>query len=262
MKAHAMNTSTSKNRIIYSGPSMLDGQPIIVVAIVTSGNVKTGNMLQTHILRADMDPMKASKTGADYSICGNCTHRGTPSEDPAKKTAQGRTCYVNLGQGPNQVFKAYSAEKYPTATTPEEITALGAGRMIRLGTYGDPAAVPATIWDALLADAAGWTGYTHQHQHPNADYKRMMYSADTAADAQQAHAKGYRTFRVIPVMDYSTNGKGALLQNEILCPASKENDKGITCSQCKLCTGSTSNGKSIAIVAHGTARNQFKGIAA
>lgn len=251
-------TPKAKNSIIYSGPSQLDGSPIVVVAIVTSGNVKTGNMLQTHIIRADMDPMKASKTGADYSICGNCTHRGTPNEDPTKKTAQGRTCYVNLGQGPNQVFKAYKAGKYPTATTPEQIAALGAGRMIRLGTYGDPAAVPASVWDALLQHSTGHTGYTHQHDKAP-DYSRMMYSADNAQDALQAQAKGYRTFRVIPVQDYSTNGKASILAGEILCPASKENDKGITCTQCKLCTGSTTAAKSIAIVAHGTARNKFKG---
>lgn len=252
--------TAAKNSIIYSGPSMLDGQPIIVVAIVTSGNVKTGNMLQTHIIRSDVSPMHASKTGADYSVCGDCMHRGTPSKDPAKKTAEGRTCYVNLGQGPNQVFKAYSAGKYPTATSPEQITRIGAGRMIRLGTYGDPAAVPAAIWDALLAESTGHTGYTHQHNAKQApDYSRLMFSADNAQEAQQAHAKGYRTFRVIPVQDYATQGKAAILSNEILCPASKENDKGVTCSQCKLCTGSTSTGKSIAIVAHGTARNKFKG---
>lgn len=251
-------TPAAKNSIIYSGPSMLDGAPIIVVAIVTSGNVKTGNMLQTHIIRADVSPMHASKTGADYSICGDCTHRGTPTEDPTKKTAAGRTCYVNLGQGPNQVFKAYSAGKYPTATAPDQITRIGAGRMIRMGTYGDPAAVPAAIWDALLAESTGHTGYTHQHKNAP-DYSRMMFSADNAAEATAAHSKGYRTFRVIPVQEYATQGKAAILTNEILCPASKENDKGVTCSQCKLCTGSTSTGKSIAIVAHGTARNKFKG---
>lgn len=253
-----MKTNKPQSSVIYNGPSLLDGQPIIVVAIVTSSNRKTGNLLQTHVLRADMDPMKASKTGADYSICGECTHRGKPSEDPAKKTAQGRTCYVNLGQGPNQVFKAYTAGKYPTATTPEQIAAIGKGRMVRLGAYGDPAAVPAAIWHALLQHSTGHTGYTHQHKH-QPDYSRMMYSADTAAEAAAAHRKGYRTFRVIPVQDYSSKGTAALLNNEILCPASKENDKGVTCSQCKLCTGSSSAGKSIAIVAHGTARNKFKG---
>lgn len=254
-------TPKAQNSVIYSGPSMLDGQPIIVVAIVTSGNVKTGNMLQTHIIRSDMDPMKASKTGADFAICGECIHRGTATEDPTKKTAAGRTCYVNLGQGPSQVFKAYSAGKYPTATTPEQIAALGKGRMVRLGTYGDPAAVPAIIWDSLLQHSTGHTGYTHQHQTSSAaaNYSRMMYSADTPAEAAAAHRKGFRTFRVIPVQDYSSKGTAALLNNEILCPASKENDRGVTCSQCKLCTGSSSTGKSIAIVAHGTARNKFKG---
>ena len=253
--------TAAKNSIIYSGPSMLDGQPIVVVAIVTSGNSKTGNMLQTHILRSDMDPMKASKTGADFAICGDCTHRGKPTDNPDKKTAEGRTCYVNLGQGPNQVFKAYTAGKYPPASTPEQISALGKGRMVRLGTYGDPAAVPAAVWDALLQHSTGHTGYTHQHQTASApaNYNRMMYSADTASEAAAAHRKGYRTFRVMSVQDYSARGKASILDNEILCPASKENDRGVTCSQCKLCTGSNSSGKSIAIVAHGTARNKVKG---
>lgn len=251
-------TPKPKNSIIYNGPSLIDGAPIVVIAIVTSGNIKTGNMIQTHIIRADMDPMQASKTGDDYAICGNCTHKGTPSTDPAKKTAQGRTCYVNLGQGPNQVFKAYKTGKYPTVQTPQEIAAIGNGRMVRLGTYGDPAAVPATVWDALLKGSTGHTGYTHQHDK-SPDYSRMMYSADNAQDALQAQSKGYRTFRVIPVQDYNQNGKASILANEILCPASKENDKGITCSTCKLCTGNTTKAKSIAIVAHGTARNQFKG---
>lgn len=253
-----IKTNKPVSSIIYNGPSLLDNQPIVVIAIISSNNAKTGNMIQTHIIRADMDPMQASKTGKDYSICGNCTHRGTATDNPDKKTAQGRTCYVNLGQGPNQVYKAFKAGKYPTAT-PEQIEALGAGKMVRLGTYGDPAAVPATVWDQLLKNSSGHTGYTHQHDK-SPDYSRMMYSADNAIDAQSAHNKGYRTFRVIPVQDYAQNGKGALLQNEILCPASKENDKGITCNKCKLCTGSQSSAKSIAIIAHGTARNQYKGI--
>jgi hypothetical protein len=86
-----------------------------------------------------------------------------------------------------------------------------------------------------------------------------MYSADTLQDAQKAHSKGYRTFRVVSVRDYEKNGLNALLSNEILCPASKENNKGVTCIECKLCTGSQSKGKSIAIVAHGATKNNFKG---
>jgi hypothetical protein len=254
-----IKTAKPKSSIIYNGPSLIDGSPIVVIAIISSNNVKTGNMIQTHIIRQDISPMQASKTGADYSICGDCMHRGTPTNDPLKKTAQGRSCYVNLGQGPNQVFKAFTASKYPTAT-PEQIQAIGANRMIRLGTYGDPAAVPATVWDNLLKSAKGYTGYTHQHNSKQApDYSRMMYSADNATQAQSAHSKGYRTFRVIPVQDYKENGKTALLANEVLCPASKEAGARVTCIDCKLCTGSTTKAKSIAIVAHGTARNAVKG---
>ena len=249
--------SKPKSSIIYNGPSMIDGAPIVCIAIVSSGNIKTGNMIQTHIIRADINPLEASKMGLDASICGDCIHRGQPTVDPLKKTAKGRTCYVNLGQGPLVVYKAFKRGKYTTAT-PEQITAIGRGRMVRLGTYGDPAALPTLVIDALLKDSTGHTGYTHQHK-ANPDYTRLMYSADSAQDAIKAHSKGYRTFRVIPVHEYNEKGKAAVLNNEILCPASKENDKGVTCNECRLCTGSNSKGKSIAIVAHGTARNQVQG---
>lgn len=246
-----------KSSIIYNGASLIDGKPIIVIAIVNSNNTKTGGMIQTHIIRLDISPMQASKTGEDYSICGECIHRGKPNVNPDKKTAENRTCYVNLGQGPNQIYKAFKAGKYPTAT-PEQTQAIGRDQMVRLGNYGDPAAVPKHVWQKLLKDSHGHTGYTHQHNINKAqDYKRMMYSADSAPDAQRARLKGYRTFRVIPVATYKEQGKAALLDNEILCPASKENDKGITCLECKLCTGSTSKAKSIAIVAHGTSRNKY-----
>ena len=258
-QAQAMTTATSTKRtkkpqsaIIYSGPSLIDGAPIVCVAIVTSGNVKTGDMIQTHIIRADVSPLEASKTGADYSICGNCKHRGTPTTDSTKKQATGRTCYVNLGQGPNQVYKRLKGTGYPTAT-PEQVQAIGAGRMVRLGTYGDPAAVPSTIWDQLLSKATGHTGYTHQHDKAP-DYSRMMHSADTAAEALQAHRAGYRTFRVIPVKEWQENGTKALLNTEIICPASKETGQRVTCEKCKLCSGSNVPAKSIAIVAHGTNR--------
>jgi len=245
--------------IIYNGPSLIDGQPIVVITILGSNNAKTGAMLQTYVIRADINPVEASKTGEDVSICGDCVHRGKPSTNLEKKVAEGRTCYVNLGQGPLQVFKAYKAGKYPTAS-PQEITRLGAKRMIRLGTYGDPAAVPSEVWELLLKEARGHTGYTHQHNAKQApDYKRLMYSADSLQDAQKAHSKGYQTFRVVSVQDYKKNGLNALLSNEILCPASKENDKGVTCIECKLCTGSQSKGKSIAIVAHGATKNNLKG---
>ena len=248
-------THKAQSSIIYNGPSLIDGAPIVCVAIITSGNVKTGNMIQTHIIRADVSPLEASKTGQDFSICGNCKHRGTPTTDSTKKQAQGRSCYVNLGQGPNQVYKRLKGTGYPTAT-PEQVQEIGRARMVRLGTYGDPAAVPAHVWDNLLQHATGHTGYTHQHApaYVSADYSRMMYSADTAQEAQTAHNAGLRTFRVIPVKQWQENGTKALLNTEIICPASKEAGQRVTCEKCKLCSGSGIQAKSVAIVAHGTAK--------
>lgn len=253
-----MRKSTKpKNSIIYSGPSLIDGSPIVCIAIVSSGNTKTGNMVQTHILRADINPLEASKTGLDYAICGNCKHRGKPTEDATKKQAIERSCYVNLGQGPNVVFKAFKRGVYPIVTDSETIKTLGHGRMVRLGTYGDPSAIPSSVWDALLADSIGHTGYSHQHDINKPEiYTRAMYSADSPSDAIQAHSKGYRTFRVIPVNEWQTKGNASLLNNEILCPASIEAGRKAQCIDCKLCAGNKTKAKSIAIVAHGATRNK------
>jgi hypothetical protein len=78
-----------KSGIIYKGPSRIDGAPIVVLATYSNRNTKTGAVVQTYILREDINPLEASKTGADASICGTCPLRGTPTEDPARKQAVG-----------------------------------------------------------------------------------------------------------------------------------------------------------------------------
>ena len=238
---------------------MIDGSPIVVIAIIQSNNGKTGNMLQTYVLRADIDPLTASKTGADFAICGNCIHRGKPTLDPKKKQAVERSCYVTLHHGPLQVFKAFKRGIYPMAT-PQEIKRLGEGRMVRLGTYGDPSAVPAEVFETLLSGSIGHTGYSHQSgtKGLKVNYNQVMVSADSRKSAQGYHLNKIRTFRVIPVATWEAQGKESLLNSEILCPASKEMDYRTTCDKCKLCAGGTV-GKSIAIVSHGTSRNMFKG---
>jgi len=40
-----------------------------------SKNVKTGPMLQTIIIRSDIHPTEALKTGQDEAVCGSCVHR-------------------------------------------------------------------------------------------------------------------------------------------------------------------------------------------
>jgi hypothetical protein len=56
--------------ILYQGPSLLDGAPIVVIAtgLNASSNSKTGDMVQTHIIRADMLPMDAIYNGEDSVV--------------------------------------------------------------------------------------------------------------------------------------------------------------------------------------------------
>jgi hypothetical protein len=241
-----------KSAIIYRGPSLIDGAPIVVIAIDSARNTKTGRMVQTYILRADMDPREASKSGADYSICGNCPHRGVPTNDPKAAQAKGRSCYVLLGQGVLIAYRSMLRGVYAEISGHAAIAAIGAGKLVRLGTYGDPAAVPSYIWESLISQATAHTAYSHQALRADSsfDASYMMQSADNEAQARDAWAQGRRTFRVVKSIADIVKG------SEILCPASKEAGRRVTCSQCKLCGGASVAGKSIAIPDHGPQRKR------
>ena len=225
-----------KSAIIYNGPSLLDGQPIVVIATYSNRNTKTGKVVQTYILRSDINPLEASKTGQDFSICGSCPMRGEVTTDPKRKIAKGRKCYVNLGQGVLIVFKSYKRGVYKEGSARD----MGRDRFVRVGTYGDPAAVPSHVWDELLSECETWTAYTHQKPwRPDI----AMQSADSYDEAKAHWAEGRRTFRVIVDLGDIDKSK------ETLCPASKEAGRRVQCTACKLCKGS-SLAKSIAIVEH------------
>lgn len=222
--------------ILFEGPSALDGAPIVVVATglrSASANAKTGGMVQTYILRADVAPTDAIRTGADASICGDCPHRGDG-------TGAGRTCYVNVGQGPLAVFRAYQRGAYAPVTDWDAF----AGRAVRFGIYGDPAAVPVAVWARLASLARGRTGYTHQWRTRPELRDYCMASVDTEAEAVEARAAGWRYFRV------ALPGAAARLESEAVCPASAEAGKKLTCSACLACGGGSRRG-SIVIQAHG-----------
>lgn len=234
--------------IIYQGPSRLDEGPIFVAAIWGSKNAKTGDMLQTYIMRSDMSPLDASKYGEDGPICGSCVHRGDPTLDPARKVAERRSCYVNLGQGPLIVWKTFQRGGYPLADTFADRALTGSGRFVRIGTYGDGAAVPDLVWNALLSLSKGHTAYTHNGGDP----RLYMQSADTYSQAWQQWAAGNRTFRTIADADDIDK------RYETLCPASKEAGYRTTCQKCMLCGGSDTKAKSIAIVVHGAGKRFAK----
>jgi hypothetical protein len=238
----------SNGAVIFEGPSVLDGAPIVVVVTgltESSENDKTGAMLQTWILRADMHPSEALVNGADASICGACPHRRQPDGK--------RTCYVRM-QAPPSVWKAYVRGSYPRVTDGAAISVLGMGRKVRLGSYGDPAAVPFHVWASLVSLADGNTGYTHQLAHPAFDTRLLllcMVSADSAAELRHAESIGARAFHVRPV--------GAPLPSKVAqCPAAAEAGKRTVCAACMLCGGSSVKARSISIEAHGASRKGVK----
>jgi len=223
--------------ILYRGPSMLDGSPIVCIAVYrkAGSNAKTGAMVQTYILRDDQSPMDAIRSGADVSICGDCKHRGDGV------TYGSRSCYVNIGQGPTSVYGAFTRGRY----SPVEASAMGVGRVVRLGTYGDPAAVPTAVWRALLSASKGHTGYTHQWSQRTDLIPYVMASVDTEAEAVEARAMGWRTFRV-------RESAEPVMRGEFVCPASAEAGRRTTCIQCQACDGADRVGKaSPVIIAHG-----------
>lgn len=238
-----------ENGIIYRGPSLLDGSPIVAVATFSKRNRKTGGMVQTYILRADMDPVTASRTGADAAICGACPLRGIANAAKAKGQADKRACYVTLIHGPALVYRSFARGVYPDAADADAASAIGFGRMVRIGTYGDPAAVPMHVWDALTMRAQGWTAYTHQFATAPAALAYAMASVETIEAARHVWAQNGRTFRIIRDVAEIDPAR------EVLCPASAEAGKRTTCADCRLCAGqATRSPKSVAIVAHGNGR--------
>tara|TARA_R100000084_G_C4643563_1_gene145294 strand:+ start:604 stop:1308 length:705 start_codon:yes stop_codon:yes gene_type:complete len=220
--------------VIQESTSPIDGAKIVVILTTGSRNRKTGDMCQVWILRADVSPVQAVNTGEDYSICGDCPHR--------KQADGSRSCYVNVGQAPNTVWKAYQAGKYE-----RDLHVLGAreavaGRKIRFGAYGDPALIKPLIFRILTNAAEGHTAYTHQWKEPWAQWTAgyMQASCDGMADYLEASSRGFKTFAVIPKNGDSYSGK--------LCPATVEGSK-VTCLTCSLCDGVKAD---IFVEAHGS----------
>lgn len=218
--------------IIWEGPSTIDKAPITVLAAFNSNNRKTGPQIQLFILRADIEPHQATKTGEDISICGHCPHR---------HYNQG-ACYVLPFQAPLSMYRAYKRGSYP----PLNLTRFR-GASVRFGAYGDPAAVPFHVWQPILDICASHTGYTHQYGRPWFDSKTAQFcqiSADTPKQAQCAQRAGHKTFRIMRDQD-------TIATTEIQCPSDTHDTQ---CIDCQLCDGQTQN---IAIHVHGQRAGRF-----
>jgi hypothetical protein len=222
---------------IYDGPSMLTGDRIVAIASGMdrgSRNRKTKEMIQTWIILPDMNPFDAVEEGSDEAVCGDCKHRHF------------RSCYVNLAHGPLHVYEAFQRGRYPMAK-PEHLT-LFKDNFVRMGSYGDPAAVPLSIWLSLVNVVKGWTAYTHAWKRCDPGYRSIcMASVETTGEASRATQEGWRTF--FGLEQGTERPKGFYS-----CPASKEAGEKRQCIDCNACNGGLANGKACpSIIAHGPA---------
>ena len=200
-----------------------------------SDNRKTGDMIQIWILVKSVDPVAAIKTGLDRLICGNCVHRG---DGHGKE----RSCYVNVGQAPQGIWKAWKAGRYPTLQWMD----IFSGRKVRFGAYGDPTHIPLPLALAIAGVSSGWTGYTHQWRKPSLQGWRqlLMASVDSIAELVIARSLGWSTFRV---------GSEASV-GESLCASERV---GTPCMDCLLCAGSRNGLESVHIPPHGSGSVHF-----
>ena len=234
--------------ILYEGPSAIDGKPIVVIATgfaSKSDNAKTGDMIQTWILRSDIEPSEALASGDDESICGSCEHRPGMKAKVLASGAPFVPCYVKVWQAPRSIWGCYKRGGYQRidATSLSDICS---DRMVRLGSYGDPYAAPIALWEAMTSKASGWTGYSHQWRKAGAAWaKLVMASADSLADMIEAHKRGFRTFRVTAKPFEQVKGL------ESVCPASKEKGARTDCATCRACMGTSGKARvSIQIARH------------
>ena len=204
-----------------------------------SDNRKTGDMVQIWILCKSVDPVEAIKTGLDRLICGNCRHRGHEVDG---RFGVERSCYVNPGQAPLQIWKSWKAGNYAPLRSLELFT----GRKVRFGAYGDPTWIPLPLALAIAGVASGHTGYSHQWRKPSLQAWRsiLMASVDSVAELVIARSLGWSTFRV--GSEASTG--------EQLCASDRD---GTPCVDCLACAGARNGLESVHIPPHGTGARHF-----
>lgn len=235
-----MSSSQPTGAVFFQGPSELTGEPIVGIVVGLHAhqshvNRKTGAMAQAYILVDGVLPTEAVQRGLDDAICGDCPHRGVLGKK--------RTCYVNLGWSVNGIYRAYEAGSYPDFE-PTMVRGLD----VRMGAYGDPAAMLFEVWEHLLSEASGWTGYTEKWRTCDLRFQQLcMASVMSRTEAEEAQAAGWRTYRMRPF-------DGEIAPNEVICPASTEakaQGYHVECRDCQLCRGLGSAGKNVVIQPHG-----------
>ena len=130
-----------KGFIIHEGKTD-KGFHFIAIATLKTNNRKTGDMVQIWFLLRDINPVDVVKCGLDATtICAGCPF------------ASGGGCYVNVGQAPLSVWKAYHRGSY-APLHPFQYATVFADRKVRFGAYGNPSLLPVSIVKAIAHASA------------------------------------------------------------------------------------------------------------
>lgn len=210
-----------------------DGKAVRIKYTFGSTNDKTGDVIQQWITPADWerDTQKEKIDVTDStSVCNDC---------PLMKT-----CYVKKGHANMGLKSGAKSRNFKQAMETDLLKAF-TQEFVRFGAFGEPVLAGAEATRKITNVAYNWTGYTHQWRNDEHLWskKYFMASVEDAEAKQQANDKGYRTFRVGKSTD-------EILPDEVLCPASKEAGRKVTCKQCGLCKGASIQAKNVFIVKH------------
>ena len=222
----------AKGYIIHEGTTE-SGFAFVAIATLKTRNPKTGDMVQIWFLLRDINPVDVVKCGLDANtICAGCPF------------ASGRGCYVNVGNAPLAVWRAYHRGAY-APLHPFAYASVFGGRKIRFGAYGNPSLLPVSVVKAIAEASAGWTGYFHDwrtNRHA-AQYSRyFMASTETESSFRLASSLGLRTFHASPVQP----------KGPVECLSDSTNGR-VNCAACKLaCNGLSSSRPSVWINPHGS----------
>jgi hypothetical protein len=232
---------------LWEGRGAVDSAPLVAVLTglhTMSDNPKTGPMPQGWLLRRDIEPTTAISTGQDASVCNDCAFRPTAGVVVTR-------CYVNVAFAPLAIYRAYHRGLYPRATR-RELPDLLRWRRVRLGAYGNFSNAPWGLTRDVARASAGWTLYEHNWRAEHAQPLRRYAMASVASEAEKAEANGlgWVTYR-------TKHPREPRLPDEVVCPASKEAGRRLTCDRCLLCRGTSGPGKNVVIDDHGPTAGRF-----
>lgn len=199
-----------------------------IVAIATSGsaNRKTGPGIQIWILDARMHPSDSRKSGADAS--NQC--KGCP-------LASYGGCYV-IDMPLASIWAKYQAGQYQRLELGSpEWTEFFSGQFVRFGAYGNPSMLPIGMVRSIAKLARRATGYFHDW-HLMAPSRARAYGQHLMASAHPTGPASYRKAKRLGLRAFTTGG-AADDAFGIECLA---DSRGITCSDCGLCDGTSRRG--------------------